>query len=115
MRWLAIAFVIAGCAEWREISIDDVRSGRESIEGKPVEIATKTRTVELRSVTVAGNHLVGRTLYQAPVDIAVDDVVRLRIGTGSQIGYAVLWTVLAIVVVAALITLGLLSEGKPQL
>ena len=114
MKWLAIALVIAGCASWEELRADDVRSGRASIEGKHIEVATRTQSVEVGSAKLANGHVIGRTLDGAQVDVSLDDVVRLRVMTKDEALTAFLWVVLAVVVVAGVIFVMLLSKITPS-
>ena len=113
-RWLTIALVITSCTRWEELRVEDVRSGRVSIEGRPVEADTKTQAVEFRSASVSSGRLVGHTLDGAAIEISLDEVIRLRVPTRVQAGEAVLWTVLILASVGAVIVLALLSEIKPS-
>ena len=112
MRFLAIALVIAGCARWQHISVDDVRSGRISLEKKWVEVHTPDRRIEMRSVTVAADHLVGHARNGAVVDVPFGDISALSYADDVETRNVLLGFLAAAIVVGGLL-LGYVASQHP--
>ena len=98
MRFAAITLVIAGCAHWQEITVDDVRSGRVSFEHKWLEVDVPGRSIEMRSAQLVGDHVVGRARNGGHVDVPLADLIAARVrddvGTrnallGALVGFAI--------------------------
>jgi hypothetical protein len=105
VRTVLFALAIVGCAHWQDVSLEEVRSGQASLDGKDVKVFTAERNLEIRVDRIEADAIYGRTLDGGSIAIRLVDVHALQVAAAPSHGTYALWTVLGVLVVGLLVAI----------